>query len=173
MFPGAKPNRFKALAWILLAAACLVTPAMAQDTGNCTVKDPSTRPDCPGAIAFFEKLQAAVKDGDKNQLASMVAYPLRSFQNGKRVQVRTRDRFLKQYLRMLTPAVICAIGAAKTSDVWGNDQGFMVGRGVIWWDQIIPATAKNPEVDSGKYPFKVVAINNQDVMVPGCGGNNH
>ncbi len=166
-------DRFKALVWILLAATCLASPAFAQDTGNCTVHDVSTRPDCPGAIAFFEKLQTAVKAGDKNQLSSMVVYPLRSFQNGKRIQIRSRDQFLRQYSQLLTPAVVCAIEAAKISDVWGNDQGFMVGRGVIWWDQIIPATVKHPEVNSAEYPFKVVAINNQDVTAPGCGEDKH
>ena len=72
------------------------------------------------------------------------------------------------YSQLFTPASGCAIKAAKTSDVWGNYQGFMVGSGVIWWDQIIPASVKNPDLNSGNYPFKIIAINNQDVMVPGC-----
>ncbi len=82
--------------------------------------------------------------------------------------IRNRQQFLQAYSQVFTPQVICAVEAAKPSDVWGNYQGFMVGQGVIWWDQIIPASVKNPQPDSGKYPFKIIAVNNQDVSVPGC-----
>ena len=49
---------------------------------------------------------------------------------------------------------MCAIDSAKTSDVWGNYQGFMIGNGVIWWDQVIPASAKNPNLESVNYPSR-------------------
>lgn len=173
MLLRSNPDRFKALVWILSVASCLVTPAIAQDTGNCTVHDASTRPDCQGAITFFEKLQAAVKAGDKNQLSSMANYPLHALVNGKKTQIRTRTQFLKDYLQLFTPAVICAIASAKKSDVWGNYQGFMIGNGVLWWDQIIPASAKNPNLESVNYPFKIITLNNEYVMVPGCGGSKH
>jgi hypothetical protein len=154
---------------ILIVLACLACASIAQDVGNCTVHDPSTRPDCPGAIAFFQKMQAAVNASEKDRLASMVSYPMHAMQNGKRIQVRTRQQFLSQYPRLFTPAVVCAIKTAKASDVWGNYQGFMVGGGVIWWDAVIPASVKNPRSDSGNYPFKIISINNENVMSPGCG----
>ena len=153
---------------IFTVLAILTCASIAQDVGNCTVHDPSTRTDCPGAIAFFQKLQTAVNGGDKNQLASMVSYPMHAMQNGKRIQVRTRQQFLSQYPKLFTPAVLCAIKAAKDSDVWGNYQGFMVGSGVIWWDAVIPASVKNPQTDSGKYPFKIISINSENVMAQGC-----
>lgn len=157
--------------WMLLAISCFGAVALAQDTGNCTSHDASTRPDCPDAIAFFQKLQMAVKAGDKAQLASMVSYPLRTSQHGQRVQIRNRQQLLQAYSQVFKPAVECAIKAAKPSAVWGNYQGFMVGNGVIWWDQIIPASVKNPQPNSGKYPFKIIAVNNQDISVPGCTRN--
>jgi hypothetical protein len=98
----------------------------------------------------------------------MVNFPLRTSQHGQRVRIRNWQQFLQAYSQVFTPQVICAVEAAKPSDVWGNYQGFMVGQGVIWWDQIIPASVKNPQPDSGKYPFKIIAVNNQDVSVPGC-----
>jgi hypothetical protein len=153
---------------ILTVLACLTCASIAQDVGNCTAHDPSTRPDCPGAIAFFKKLQTAVNAGQKTQLASMVSYPMHAMQNGKRIQVRTRQQFLSQYPKLFTPAVVCAVKTAKDSDVWGNYQGFMIGSGVIWWDAVIPASVKNPQSDSGKYPFKIISINNENVMAPGC-----
>lgn len=153
---------------LVIGVACLAALSMAQEPGNCITHDPSTRPDCPGAIAFFQKLQAAVNAGAENQLASMVGYPMHAMQNGKRIQLRTRQQFLNQYQKLFNPAVVCAIKNAKDSDVWGNYQGFMVGNGVIWWDAVIPASVKNPQPDSGKYPFKVISINNENVTAPGC-----
>ena len=168
MFSVSVPKFGKRVVWTFLAIVCFATVALAQDAGNCTVHDASTRPDCPSAIAFFQKLQVAVKAGNQAQLASMVNFPWRISQHGQRVNIRSRQQFLQAYPQVFTPAVVCAVEAAKASDVWGNYQGFMVGQGVIWWEQIIPASVKNPQPDSGKYPFKIIAVNNQDVSVPGC-----
>ncbi len=159
------------IAWMVLSVTCFAATALAQDAGNCMARDASTRPDCPEAIAFLLKLQVAVNAGDKAQVASMVNYPLRAGLNGKNVQIRTRAQFLKDYPKLFTPQVICAITSARNSDVWGNYQGFMIGNGVIWWDQIVPTippSIKSRDVDSGNYPFKIITINNESVMVSGC-----
>ncbi len=103
-------------------------------------------------------------------MAAMVSYPLHATQNGKRIQIRTRQQLLQKYSQLFNPAVVCAIMSAKASDVWGNYQGFMIGNGVIWWDAVIPSTEKNPQTESGKYSFKVIAINNEGVRVRGCSG---
>jgi hypothetical protein len=153
-----------------ISIACLAGLSIAQDTGNCTAHEPATRRDCPGAITFFLQMQVAVNAVDKNQLASMVSYPVNTTQNGKRIQIRTRQQFLHKYSQLFSPAVVCAIKSAKGSDVWGNYQGFMIGGGVIWWDAIIPSSEKNPQPDPGKYPFKIIAINNEGVTVQGCSG---
>jgi hypothetical protein len=108
-----------------------------------------------------------VNGGDKNQLASMVRYPMHATVDGKRIQIRTRQQFLQKYSQLFNPAVICAIKSARDSDVWGNYQGFMIGAGVIWWEAVIPASEKNPQPDSGKYPFKIIAINGENVA-PAC-----
>jgi hypothetical protein len=168
MLPTSLAQLLRRSLCIVLGFACLAALSVAQEPGNCTVHDPSARPDCPGAVAFFHKLQTAVNAGEKNQLAAMVSYPMHTMQNGKTIQVRTRQQFLSQYPKLFTPAVVCAIKTAKDSDVWGNYQGFMVGGGVIWWDAVIPASVKNPQPDSGKYPFKIISINNGNVMSPGC-----
>jgi hypothetical protein len=171
MFSVSVPKPGRRFVWMLLAVGCFAAVALAQDAGNCTVHDVSTRPDCPSAIAFFQKLQIAVRAGNKAQLASMVNYPLRAGLSGKKIQIRTRTQFLKDYAKLFTPGVVCAITSAKDSEVWGNYQGFMIGKGVIWWDQIIPvipASIKDRNVVSSNYPFKIITINNEDVMVPGC-----
>lgn len=169
MFAICRPKRGESFLRIALAIGCLAGLALAQDAGNCTSHDTSTRPDCSDATAFFEKFQAALKTGDKTQLASMVNYPLRVSRHGQRIIIRNQEQFLRSYSQLFTPAVICAVEAAKPSDVWGNYQGFMVAQGVIWWDQIIPASAKNPEATSGKYPFKIIAVNSANIPTSACG----
>ena len=111
-----------------------------------------------------------MKAGDKNQLASMVAYPLRSFLSMERIQIRNRDQFLNLYPQLLTPAVVCAIKAAKTSDVWGNYQGFMIGMAALVGPDY-SCNGKNPDLELRQLSLsEVVAINSEDVMVPGYGG---
>ena len=51
-----------------------------------------------------------------------------------------------------------AILQATADDVWGNYRGFMVGRGVIWFDVVIPSDKSVPG-DTKKYPFKVITVN--------------
>src|SRR5579863_5277584 len=113
MFPVSVPTFVRRFVWVLLAVGCFAAVALAQDTGNCTAHDASTRPDCPDAIAFFQRLQGAVKAGDKARLASMVSYPLRTSQHGQRVNLRNRQQFLQAYSQLFTPAVVCVIEAAK------------------------------------------------------------
>ena len=68
---------------LILAA----TSMFGQNVGNCTAKDSSTRPDCPGAIAFFQKLQAAVKAGQRPEVAAMIQYPVTIFVHGKQAGI--------------------------------------------------------------------------------------
>jgi hypothetical protein len=71
--------------------------AHADEPGNCTTIDASTRPDCPQAIAFFEKLQAAVKQDKRDEVVSMVSFPMRTTPDGKRTIIRSRQQFLLNY----------------------------------------------------------------------------
>jgi hypothetical protein len=44
-----------------------IIPTCAQ-SGNCTTKDSLTRPDCPGAITFFSRIQAALRRNNRMAL---------------------------------------------------------------------------------------------------------
>jgi hypothetical protein len=142
--------------------------ARADEPGNCSATDASTRPDCPQAIAFFEKLQAAVRRDARDQVADMVSFPIRTTLSGKRVVIRARQQFLDNYDRIFTPAVRCALLHAAKSSVWGRDQGFTFADGAIWWDAIIPAGDKSAPSDTSKFPMKVISVNNQGVSASGC-----
>lgn len=136
-------------------------PASPQPTGNCTHPDPSTRPDCPGAIAFLTKFQDALKHDDHPAVASLVHYPLLVTEPHKR-KIRTSAELLANFDHVFTASIRAAILNANADDVWGNVNGFMIGRGVIWFDGIIPPNA-HPDPSAPdywkKYPFKVITVN--------------
>jgi hypothetical protein len=142
----------------------LSTPALGQTqsgkaapTGNCTHRDPSTRPDCPDAIAFLATFQDALKRNDHEAVAALVNYPLLATPD-KKIHVRSRGQLLANYESVFNPQVRAAILQATADDVWGNYRGFMVGRGVIWFDAVIPDSKSIPD-ETAKYPFKVITVN--------------
>ena len=129
--------------------------------GNCTDKDESTRPDCPHAIEFFEKLQKALHDNDRKAVAAMAHYPLRA-EYGKAKSVRTKQELLAHFDEVFDAGVRCALLNAKKEDVWGNWQGFTVADGAVWFDALIPngqkAEIKVP--DSWQhYPMRLITVN--------------
>ncbi len=152
----------------LALALALCAPAFgyaqsdkAQPEGNCTHPDPSTRPDCPAAIAFLAKFQNALKRNDRDALAALVNYPLLASPD-KKIHIRSRAQLLASYDSIFNPQVRAAILKATADDVWGNYRGFMVGDGVIWFDAIIPPNA-HPDPSAPdywkKYPFKIITVN--------------
>ena len=47
--------------------------------------------------------------------------------------------------------------------MWENSNGFMIADGTVWWGAIIPAAPPGsapPDITPGKYPFKVITVNN-------------
>lgn len=148
----------------LLAIFLSPSSAFPRD-GNCTQKDNSSRPDCPRAIAFFGRVQSALKRDDRRSLASMVNYPLRANLKGHRVYILNRDELLSHFDELFDDGVRSAVLKATREDVWGNWQGFMIGHGAIWFDAIIPH-GEEPDPKAAdywaKYLFKIITINNGD-----------
>lgn len=140
----------------VLMSGMLSLPALAQ-SGNCVQKDNSSRPDCDRAIAFFHRVQTALRNNNRRQIAAMVNYPLQTTLGRERTRIRSRDELLAHFDQIFNPEVRCAVLATTDKDVWGNDQGFMVGNGAIWFDAILPNTpSPNP---NAKYPFKIKTVN--------------
>jgi hypothetical protein len=132
-------------------------PGKAAPTGNCTHPDPFTRPDCPDAIAFLAKFQDALRRNDHEAIAALVNYPLLATPD-KKIHVRSRTQLLANYDSVFNAEVRAAILKATADDVWGTSRGFMVGRGVIWFDAIVPASQSAPGNEK-KYPFKIITVN--------------
>lgn len=159
-------NRCARLLLACAMALLLTTGAHAQQAavpppsapqGNCTHHDAATRPDCPAAIAFLAKFQDALKSNDHNTVASLIRYPLLVTAGGKRRI--SRAQLLADYDHVFNPTLRAAILSATPDDVWGNYKGFMLARGAIWFDTIIPRNGPTDEKSLPKYPMKLITIN--------------
>jgi hypothetical protein len=145
---------------LTLGSAPLARAQQHAAQGNCTHPDPAAWPDCPDAIAFLAKFQDALKSNNREAIASLVNYPLLVTGAAGKTHVRSRAQLLAGFDGIFTAAVRGAILKATPDDVWGNDQGFMIGDGVIWFDGILPANqAGHPSTSDAKYPFKIITVN--------------
>src|ERR1700760_3700061 len=144
-----------------LCLVCVLACTICAPAFGYVQSDKATRPDCSGAIAFLAKFQDALKQHDREAVASLVRYPLLVTAGGK-MHIRSRAQLLANYQRVFTAPVRTAILKANADDVWGNANGFMVGGGVIWFDAIIPRNER-PDVSAPdywkKYPFKIITVN--------------
>src|SRR6202041_582230 len=90
---GRKLIKVKAWRTVLIEILPLVVSLTAVgQSGNCARKDGSTRPDCPGAIAFFDRVHTALEKDDRQALASLIHYPLRTSIDHKQTMVRNRQQ---------------------------------------------------------------------------------
>lgn len=144
--------------------------------GSCVHTDNSSRPDCPGALAFFRKLQSAVQANDRRAVAGMIEYPLLITAHHKSVHITSERRLLAHFDKIFDAEVRCVILHATEKDVWGNWQGFTIDGGALWFDGIIPATEKadaNAPDFWTKYPFKIKTINNGSAYPCNSSGTPH
>ena len=98
---------------------------------------------------FLAGLQQAVAAGDRRKVARMVLYPLRTRIRGRRVVLRGPRQFLARYDALFNPHVKSVLAAQKFEGIFRNWQGYMVGRGEVWFEQL---------ADTGE--FKIIAVNN-------------
>jgi hypothetical protein len=147
--------------WMMLVAALLLgCSAHAQDS-PCP-KD--GRPDCPRAVVFFQRFQAAFARNDRETMAVMMEYPFLTSINKKRVHISTRAKFLQHFDEIFDKGVRCSILGTTEKDVWGNWQGFTIGDGAIWFDDLSPpGENEDPNAPDfwSKGTFKVITVNNE------------
>ncbi|HEX4320672.1 MAG TPA: lysozyme inhibitor LprI family protein [Acidobacteriaceae bacterium] len=95
--------------WRIEKSQSLYPPGPMPEMGNCTKKDSSTRPDCPHAVAFFEKLKLALKSGDRDAVASYVDYPLLINRDKNHDYIQDREALLKNFDHIFDLEVQCVI----------------------------------------------------------------
>ncbi|MBN2005476.1 MAG: hypothetical protein JXA21_19110 [Anaerolineae bacterium] len=83
-----------------------------------------------GAQAFW---QAVVQD-DRNQVVSVIVFPVWVTINGERMALATADEFLDHYDEVFTDVFRENIRKAIPHNMFANWQGIMLGNGEIWFD---------------------------------------
>jgi hypothetical protein len=89
--------------------------------------------DPESSARMLAAIQKAVRDGDKNALASMVAYPIKTYFSGKPRTIKNRRTFVKHYGEIIDRKVKDAVARQQAADLFANYQGVMIGDGQIWF----------------------------------------
>jgi hypothetical protein len=101
---------------------------------------------------FLADLQRAVAAGDRQQIAAMVSYPLRTNLGGHVVKLGPKQ-LLAHFDELLPPKTLAAITAQSFDTLFANSQGVMIGEGEVWFAAICAAR------DCSAPPIMITAIN--------------
>ncbi len=130
---GAGQARRAALAAAALLAAAAAAPASAQSAAAVDATLDGLFGEHAPYAAFLAALRKAVAAGDRHAVAGMVSYPLTAHAGGHAVTVRDARQFAAQWDRIMTPAVVAAIGRQDYATLFANDEGVMIGDGQVWF----------------------------------------
>ncbi len=123
-----------------LLLACILLPAQAPAAANGEACQGSTV-DTQGeevarkARAFLVRLQAAVGEGDKEKVGSMISYPLTLVRGGHRLRIKTTEQFVTGYDQIFDEHVRRAIAHQSAKCLFANYQGVMIGNGEVWFGE--------------------------------------
>lgn len=147
-----------------LAEAALVlllsqtTTSAVTKCGNVSTVDEFGSETAAKARRFVVQFQSAVAHDKRDQVASMIRYPLRVHLNGQSTLIRTKSSFLSNYTAIITPLIKSAIAnqsikclgyasSGFTADD-GSEASFVIGGdGEVWFDS---------KTENG--PFKVITM---------------
>ncbi|HEY8892583.1 MAG TPA: lipoprotein [Clostridium sp.] len=103
---------------------------------------------------FARKIQSYVVNGDKQQLAEQIKYPINAKINGKVVNIQSKEYFIKNYDQIFYPNYKIAISNSFTKNLFVNYQGIMFGQDEfnIWINEVTPT--------GGIPKLLITAINN-------------
>jgi hypothetical protein len=102
---------------------------------------------------FLTQLQNAVLANDREAVIKLVSLPLRVNFNRPRFYRDTRS-VRADYDRIFTPKVRKAILAQRFEQLFGRDQGVMIGDGEVWFHHVCSNTTCSPPG-----PVRIIAIN--------------
>lgn len=89
---------------------------------------------------FLKHVQYWVANGQKDSVASVIAFPLRN------PKIKSKEEFLKNYDTYINDKVKKALAAVNFKQLFRNNNGVMIGSGEMWFGQ------KNKR-------FAIIAIN--------------
>lgn len=86
---------------------------------------------------FFSTFQRAVVSHDKQQVASMLSYPITAQVAGKDRILLNKKAFLAVYDKIFTNSLQDVVRRQRYSELFANSQGVMIGeQGEIWFSGI-------------------------------------
>jgi hypothetical protein len=136
-------------AWVAAILLTIFGPAQkassAQTKSTCgqsTVEDAWGANFASEAKLFLDQLQRVVRDKDKAKLASLIEYPVRINVGSHHSEIASEKEFLRKYSSVLTPDMVREVLAQMPDCLFGNSQGVMIGRGVIWFQRQPEGTMK-------------------------------
>jgi hypothetical protein len=109
---------------------------------------------------FLADLQRAVAAGDRDQVADMVRYPLRTHIAGRAVSLANPRHFLAHFDELLPQKSLDAITAQTFAGLFANSQGVMIGSGEVWFSAVCRAR------DCNAPPVMIIALNPQAPLSP-------
>jgi hypothetical protein len=102
---------------------------------------------------FLSRLQRAVADDDRAGVAALIFFPLRVNRVNRKAEYIGSADFGKKYSRIFTEKVRGAIMAQRSSELFRNYSGAMIGRGEVWMSGICKeSSCASPKI-------RVMAIN--------------
>jgi hypothetical protein len=105
---------------------------------------------------FFLAFKAAVANGDKEAVASMVKYPAKvTLASGKTATIRNKVQFVQRYDAVFDQRFRRLISQTQLDDLWAKWSGVATPGGEIWLNGIV----KNPKKPE-QYEIKIITINN-------------
>jgi hypothetical protein len=104
--------------------------------------------------AVINAYQKAVVAGDEEGVAALVDYPLAATIDGKQTSIKDAADFVRNYDKIVTPAIAGVIKAQKYSELMVNGKGVMFGSGETW----INGICKQGSADCSEFEVKVVTI---------------
>lgn len=77
-----------------------------------------------------------VKNGNKKEVAAMLAYPVRAQVQGRKTSLRNSKEFIKHYDAIFTPAYRSAVANSVPHNMNASWRGIMLGeKGEVWLDR--------------------------------------
>jgi hypothetical protein len=102
---------------------------------------------------FLTDLQRAVAAGDRQQIAAMVSYPLRTRLAGQPVRIAGPKQLLAHFDALLPQKSLEVIRTQRFADLFANSQGVMIGSGEVWFSAVCAAA------DCRAPPIMITALN--------------
>jgi hypothetical protein len=126
----------RVLANVILVAACAfgISARPTEESGRFTA---SGVKDDREVETFYLNFQKAVADDDRKRVAHMMHYPLRVNFHSDALKrdyrlIRSRNAFLRVYVRIFSHALKKFIAKTTVKDIWGNYHGIATPGGEIW-----------------------------------------